>query len=255
LSTCLETWAEFAGAALRWLRRSELVRLASRSLIFSAIHFRPRDQRIARRSISSVSARQSPIRRQRSFGRRFEAGIWLSAVTRRSKICPGCSTRSYGVGAIIPRRSTRRCDNWIANWPFGPNGNTRSCAVIYAERHTGSHGFLGALRKCSACLLDGSRMSREAQVRFCESLGVGLPRATHPVICCRGRAEEALARMRDIMAKLKLTVNVTKTRVCKLPEKKSDFLGYMFGRSAENRACIHRHGSFEEAGDPHLRDD
>jgi len=50
------------------------------------------------------------------------------------------------------------------------------------------------------------------------------------VICCRGRAEEALARMRDIMIKLKLTVNETKTRVCKLPEEKFDFLGYTFGR-------------------------
>jgi RNA-directed DNA polymerase len=39
------------------------------------------------------------------------------------------------------------------------------------------------------------------------------------VICCRGRAEEALATMRDIMGKLKLTVNETKTRVCKLPEE------------------------------------
>jgi group II intron reverse transcriptase/maturase len=50
------------------------------------------------------------------------------------------------------------------------------------------------------------------------------------VICCRGRAEEALARMRDIMTKLKLTVNETKTRVCSLPEEKFDFLGYTFGR-------------------------
>jgi RNA-directed DNA polymerase len=50
------------------------------------------------------------------------------------------------------------------------------------------------------------------------------------VICCRGQAEEALARMRDIMTKLKLTVNETKTRVCKLPEEKFDFLGYTFGR-------------------------
>jgi hypothetical protein len=48
------------------------------------------------------------------------------------------------------------------------------------------------------------------------------------VICCRGRAEEALARMRDIMTKLKLTVNETKMRVCKLPEEKFDFLGYTF---------------------------
>ena len=50
------------------------------------------------------------------------------------------------------------------------------------------------------------------------------------VICCRGGAEEALVRMRDIMRKLKLTVNETKTRVCKLPEEKVDFLGYTFGR-------------------------
>ena len=50
------------------------------------------------------------------------------------------------------------------------------------------------------------------------------------VICCRGHAEEALARMRDIMTKLKLTVNETKTRVCRLPEEKFDFLGYTFGQ-------------------------
>jgi RNA-directed DNA polymerase len=50
------------------------------------------------------------------------------------------------------------------------------------------------------------------------------------VICCRGRAEQALVTMRDMMTKLKLTVNETKTRVCKLPEEKFDFLGYTFGR-------------------------
>jgi RNA-directed DNA polymerase len=50
------------------------------------------------------------------------------------------------------------------------------------------------------------------------------------VICCRHSAEEALAAMREIMQKLKLTVNETKTRVCTLPEEKFDFLGYTFGR-------------------------
>jgi group II intron reverse transcriptase/maturase len=50
------------------------------------------------------------------------------------------------------------------------------------------------------------------------------------VICCRSHAEEALAAMRDIMTKLQLTVNETKTRVCTLPEEKFDFLGYTFGR-------------------------
>ena len=50
------------------------------------------------------------------------------------------------------------------------------------------------------------------------------------VICCRGRAEEARAKMQAMMTKLKLTVNETKTRVAKLPEEKFDFLGYTFGR-------------------------
>ena len=50
------------------------------------------------------------------------------------------------------------------------------------------------------------------------------------VICCRSRAEEALATMRAMMTKLKLTVNETKTRVATLPEEKFDFLGYTFGR-------------------------
>jgi len=36
--------------------------------------------------------------------------------------------------------------------------------------------------------------------------------------------------MRDMMSKLKLTVNEKKTRVCKLPEEEFDFLGYTFGR-------------------------
>jgi group II intron reverse transcriptase/maturase len=50
------------------------------------------------------------------------------------------------------------------------------------------------------------------------------------VICCRGKAAEALVTMRDMMTRLKLTVNEKKTRVCKLPEEKFDFLGYAFGR-------------------------
>jgi group II intron reverse transcriptase/maturase len=50
------------------------------------------------------------------------------------------------------------------------------------------------------------------------------------VICSRGKAEEALATMRVMMGTLKLTVNEEKTRVCKLPEEKFDFVGYTFGR-------------------------
>src|SRR5690242_8629809 len=50
------------------------------------------------------------------------------------------------------------------------------------------------------------------------------------ILCKRGKAEQALTRMRDLMGKLKLTVNDAKTRICKVPEGEFDFLGYTFGR-------------------------
>ena len=50
------------------------------------------------------------------------------------------------------------------------------------------------------------------------------------VICCRHGAEEALVAMRDLMKRLKLTLNERKTRVCLLPEETFDFLGYTIGR-------------------------
>jgi len=50
------------------------------------------------------------------------------------------------------------------------------------------------------------------------------------VICCRGTADDAMAVMQGMMSKLKLTVNETKTRLCRLPEESFDFLGYTIGR-------------------------
>ncbi|NIY44114.1 MAG: group II intron reverse transcriptase/maturase, partial [Gemmatimonadetes bacterium] len=50
------------------------------------------------------------------------------------------------------------------------------------------------------------------------------------VICCRHGAEEALTAVRDLMTRLKLTVNEQKTRVCRLPNETFDFLGYTIGR-------------------------
>ena len=50
------------------------------------------------------------------------------------------------------------------------------------------------------------------------------------ILCKRGKAEEALQQLREIMGKLKLTVNEEKTRICKMPEGQFDFLGYTFGR-------------------------
>jgi len=50
------------------------------------------------------------------------------------------------------------------------------------------------------------------------------------VICCRHHADQAMLAMRDMMTRLKLTVNESKTRVCHVPDESFDFLGYTFGR-------------------------
>ena len=50
------------------------------------------------------------------------------------------------------------------------------------------------------------------------------------ILCRKGKAEEALHHLREIMGKLKLTVSEEKTRICKVPEGEFDFLGYTFGR-------------------------
>jgi RNA-directed DNA polymerase len=51
------------------------------------------------------------------------------------------------------------------------------------------------------------------------------------VICCRHGADKALEATRQIMGRLKLTVNEMKTRVCRVPQDTFDFLGYSFGRN------------------------
>jgi RNA-directed DNA polymerase len=49
------------------------------------------------------------------------------------------------------------------------------------------------------------------------------------VICCRGTADEAMSAMRGMISKLRLTINETKTRRCRVPEESFDFLGYTIG--------------------------
>jgi group II intron reverse transcriptase/maturase len=49
------------------------------------------------------------------------------------------------------------------------------------------------------------------------------------ILCRKGKADEALQRLREIMGRLKLTVNEEKTRICQVPEGEFDFLGYTFG--------------------------
>lgn len=50
------------------------------------------------------------------------------------------------------------------------------------------------------------------------------------ILCRRGKAEEALQRLREITSKLKLTISEEKTQICKVPDGEFDFLGYTFGR-------------------------
>jgi len=59
------------------------------------------------------------------------------------------------------------------------------------------------------------------------------------VICCKRNAEGALEAMREIMGRLKLTVNEKKTRVCRLPEEGFDFLGYTFEQMRSPRKNGH----------------
>ena len=49
------------------------------------------------------------------------------------------------------------------------------------------------------------------------------------VICCRRDGAEALRQMQRMMARLNLTVNEAKTRLCRAPEEPFDFLGYTIG--------------------------
>ncbi|HEV2606556.1 MAG TPA: group II intron maturase-specific domain-containing protein [Xanthomonadaceae bacterium] len=50
------------------------------------------------------------------------------------------------------------------------------------------------------------------------------------ILCRRGKADEALSRMPELMGRLRLTVNEEKTRICRVPDGEFDFLGFTFGR-------------------------
>ena len=72
-------------------------------------------------------------------------------------------------------------------------------------------------------------MSGDVHVRFCERLGVKLPRATHLVILTRRHAAEARNWTREVMTHLGLTLNETKTKLQEADRESFDFLGYAFG--------------------------
>ena len=60
--------------------------------------------------------------------------------------------------------------------------------------------------------------------------------AKYPVICCRGTGEQAMAAMRTMMDRLKLTVKEEKTGRCRIPQERYDFLGYTFGRCYSSKS-------------------
>ena len=72
-------------------------------------------------------------------------------------------------------------------------------------------------------------MSREVQVRFCESRAVRSRPATHLVVLCssRGQAEQAQEQARSLLGELGLVLHPDKTRVVDLREGREgfDFLG------------------------------
>src|SRR5437764_5894163 len=105
-------------------------------------------------------------------------------------------------------------------------------------------------------------MSREVQVRFCESRGVRIPPATHLVVMCwsRSQAEAALARLTGLLAGLGLAPKASKTRIVHLEEggEGFDFLGFHH-RWVKARSRQHRHVQFlarwpSEKAMRHVRD-
>lgn len=55
------------------------------------------------------------------------------------------------------------------------------------------------------------------------------------VICCRGSGEAAMAALRTMMEKLRLTLNESKTQIRQIPDESVDFLGYTIGRCYSQR--------------------
>jgi hypothetical protein len=91
----------------------------------------------------------------------------------------------------------------------------------------------------TAWLHDGSCMSRETHVQFCESLRVRVPGATHRNIYVRSRqaGQRVMTSVtRFLTRRLKLKVNEAKSAVARPVERK--FLGFSFSRNKEPKRRI-----------------
>ena len=78
---------------------------------------------------------------------------------------------------------------------------------------------------------DGSCMSGDVHVQFCERLGVRFTRATHLAVLGKAPAAEMRSTVAELMKRLKLPINTEKTRCCRVPEEPMTFLGYRIGRN------------------------
>jgi RNA-directed DNA polymerase len=75
------------------------------------------------------------------------------------------------------------------------------------------------------------------------------------ILCRRGKAEAALQRLREIMGKLKLTVNEDKTRICTVPGEEFDSartgearIGYRPSKKSIQRVVEKAHALTDRAG-------
>src|SRR5712692_10858790 len=180
-----------------------------------------------------------------------------------------CGIRSSGAGfsttgASIGPRCTRSSVISTTFWSVGPCGNTNASAGIVdapsigsARSRGGSRGCLpiGTFWACGPRLGDGSRMSGDVQVRFCERLGVKFPRATHLIMGFQHRedAERVLKVLSKRFARYGLTLHPEKTRLLAFgrsvrpsgpdaPKPATfDFLGFthVCARSRRGRFTIH----------------
>ena len=104
-------------------------------------------------------------------------------------------------------------------------------------------------------------MSREVQVRFCESRGVRFPPATHPVVHCASEREAraVLATLTDRMEEVGLRLHPAKTKIvyCKDGRRRGShehtsftFLGYTFRPRGARRADGKMFTGFQPAVSP-----
>ena len=86
--------------------------------------------------------------------------------------------------------------------------------------------LIGTSWASSRRLDDGSRMSGDVHVRFCERLGVRFPGPTHLVVMAptESKAKEALRQIQFVMSKLGLVLHPEKTRMVDLRRGKGSFV-------------------------------